>query len=287
MVNVGTIKALWRYPVKGMAGESLHTSEITSQGLWGDRLWALRDTHRQEIQSCKYRPELLQCIANIRNVDGSHGPQAIDITLPDGTVVGADDEHIHALLSTLTGHTSTLERLRPSEDLDFYRRYKKDAHPWLDELKATFERAPGEPLPDLDHLPPTAQTFVSRPGTFFLVSPLHVVTTAKFAHLKQQAPESDWSIERFRPNIVIETSPQFKGLVEQDWIGRKIQINNIVIHCTGTTPRCGVITKPQQKVAQDTHILRTVVAKAEQNVGVYGETTHTGMISVGDEVFID
>lgn len=286
MLKVGTIKALWRYPVKGMAGESMSTADISEDGLLGDRIWALRDANRQEIQSCKYRPELLRCIARFRNPVPRGGCQQVDITLPDGTVMGAEDNAIHPILSHLTGHPSTLALRRSAEDLDFYRRYKSDAHGWRNELKATFERLPAEPLPDLDNLPQTAQDFVTLPGTFFLVAPLHVMTTASLDFLKRQAPNADWSIARFRPNLVIQTEPQFQGLVEQAWIGGQIHINNVIIQCNGTTPRCGVVSKPQQGLATDLQVLRTVVARADQNVGIYATTSQQGVISVGDAVFV-
>jgi hypothetical protein len=60
MIKVGTIKQIWRYPVNGIAGEQIEQCELGSSGLNGDRIWALRDIARQEIQSRKFRPELLR-----------------------------------------------------------------------------------------------------------------------------------------------------------------------------------------------------------------------------------
>lgn len=286
MVKVGKIKALWRYPVKGMAGESLQQCQISDQGLLGDRVWALRDSRRQEIQSCKFRPELLSCVARFRDSEKIGNGEQVDITLPNGEVVGSDDNLINTLLSKVVGHESSLEIKRSLNDIDFYRRHKHDDHTWLKELKLTFEREPGEPLPELDNLPQSAQDFVSIPGTFFLVSPLHFITTATINYLNNQSPNADWSIERFRPNVIIETEPEFEGLVEQSWIGHQLQMRDIAIECNASTPRCGAITKPQQNFGKDMQVLRTVVSKANQNVGVYGQTQTTGMIAVGDEVFL-
>jgi uncharacterized protein len=39
-VEVGRVKALWRYPVKSMGAESLSKVEVSWQGLAGDRRWA-------------------------------------------------------------------------------------------------------------------------------------------------------------------------------------------------------------------------------------------------------
>ena len=42
MRKLGVVQEIWRYPVKGMAGESLNRCQLTAQGLLGDRLWAVR-----------------------------------------------------------------------------------------------------------------------------------------------------------------------------------------------------------------------------------------------------
>ena len=287
MIKVGTVKQIWRYPVKGMAGESLNYCHLGDMGLQGDRIWALRDVARQEIQSCKFRPQLLRCVARCRSTQMTGAHDQVDIHFPDGRVVGGDDPQIHSLLSELTGHNSTLESLRPLAELDFYRRHKKDDHTWLEELKATFNREAGEPLPEiLDDLPLAAKDFVSLPGTFFLVTSFHLLTTATLAHMQQLNPEADWDVQRFRPNLVIETLPGMEGLVEQAWIDNKLRIGRATIACNSSTPRCGAVTRSQQKLESDSSILRSIVKQADQNLGVYGAIKQSAVIQLGDEVFL-
>ena len=43
MKTLGTIKELWRFPVKSMQGATVPECRVTSQGLVGDRCWAMRD----------------------------------------------------------------------------------------------------------------------------------------------------------------------------------------------------------------------------------------------------
>jgi uncharacterized protein YcbX len=286
MLKVGTIKEIWRYPVKGMAGESVERCSLGDMGLNGDRIWALRDNARKEIQSCKFRPELLLCSARCRSGDAAGPGDQVDILFPDDSVLGSDSTEIHARLSSLTGHASTLEPLRPDTELDFYRRHKLDDHTWLDELKATFDREAGEPLPDLSQLPQSAVDFVSLPGTFFLVTPFHIITTASLAHLKHINPRSDWDARRFRPNIVIETEPGAEGLMEQAWIGRQLVLGNAKVDCTETAPRCGAVTRAQREFAADKTILRTIVKDTDQNVGIYGSVMDSGDLCIGDFVFV-
>lgn len=287
MIKVGTVQQIWRYPVKGMAGENLNYCHLGDMGLQGDRIWALRDVERQEIQSCKFRPQLLRCVARCRSTQMTGAHDQVDIHFPDGRVIGSDDSQIHNLLSELTGHESTLESLRPIAELDFYRRHKKDDHTWLQELKDTFDREADEPLPEiLDDLPSAAKDFVSLPGTFFLVTPFHLLTTATLAHMQQLNPEADWDVQRFRPNLVIETLPGMEGLVEQAWVDNKLQIGPATIECSSSTPRCGAVTRTQQSLKSDSSILRTIVKQADQNLGIYGAIKQSAVIRLGDEVFL-
>ena len=286
MVKVGKVKEIWRYPVKGMAGEKLQKCQLGKNGFKGDRLWAVRDIVRQEIQSCKFRPNLLKCIAKFRDEESAEIGQPVDIIFPDDKIIGSDTPNIDQILSELIGYKSTLEALPSIDDIDFFRRYKPDDITWLEELKATFERQQGEALPDLDNLPQSAQDFVSLPGTFFLVTPFHLVTTATMEHMKKLNPDSDWNIERFRPNLMIETESNLQGLVEQEWLGSNVVIGESLLSCNATTPRCGAVTKEQQNLTFDPQILRTMVKETDQNLGVYGEALQAGNINVGDDIYL-
>lgn len=281
VLKVGTIKEIWRYPVKGMAGEQLPSAEIGEIGIPGDRTWALRDNARKEIQSCKFRPQLLQCTARA-NGDGRN----VDVSFPDGATLRSDDPSIHAKLSTLVGHASTIEALRPASEVEFYHRFKPAQGTWLDELATTFDREPGEPLPDFTHIPPVLVDHVSAPGTFFLVTPMHIVTTATLRHLQGKNPGGNFDRRRFRPNLVIETDASIDGLAEQSWVGKKIVIGDLTIDCAGGTPRCGAVTRAQPSFGADTSILRTIVKEADQNVGVYGLIAKSGAVRAGDAVYV-
>lgn len=102
-------------------------------------------------------------VHGLGNIASGH----VEITFPNGKMLRCDNPQANAELSALVGYDSVLQPLRPAADDNFYRRYKTDEHTWLEELKATFAREEGEPLPDLDNLPQSMQDFVSVPGTFF------------------------------------------------------------------------------------------------------------------------
>ncbi|GGD07685.1 MOSC domain-containing protein [Halopseudomonas salina] len=288
MQKVGTVQSIWRYPVKGMAGESMQQCHLSANGLLGDRTWAVQDLERQEIQSCKFRPDLLKCRASQRLDNHGDLSGQVDVSFPGGIVLGSDDPSVHKQVSDTIGYASTLQSLRPfPENAAFFRRHKADATTWLKELKATFTREPGEPLPDLDNLPPDMQEFVSLPGTFFLVSPFHILTSASLQHMQQINSNADWDVERFRPNLVIETLPGMEGLIEQTWLGKQLRIGDTTIQCTGTAPRCGAVTRAQANLQTDKSILRSIVQAAEQNLGIYGAIDGNSLLNVGEEVWLE
>jgi uncharacterized protein YcbX len=79
-----TISELWRYPVKSMQGEQLDRAVIDTDGLLGDRRFALVDDATGFGLTGRRVPELL--FASARLV----GDQP-EITLPDGTIACDDD----------------------------------------------------------------------------------------------------------------------------------------------------------------------------------------------------
>ncbi len=71
MTVAGRVAALWRYPVKSMAGEELEAVEVSWHGLAGDRRWAfIRDgqvrsgfpwlTIREQPELAHYRPRFAE-----------------------------------------------------------------------------------------------------------------------------------------------------------------------------------------------------------------------------------
>src|SRR5688572_17384109 len=147
-----------------------------------------------------------------------------------------------------------------------------------------FAREPGEPLPDLAQFPPELMDYVAFPGTFFDVTPLHVLTTASLSWLKSRNPGADWDVRRFRPNLLVETDGGVFGLVETAWVGKALRIGSVVIQCAAPTPRCGMTTREQPGLPFDKTMLRTIVKEADQNLGMYAVVGQAGDVKVGDVV---
>ena len=63
---VGTVRALWRFPVKSMLGEELEAADLGEGGVVGDRAYALVDKETGKVASAKHSklwPDLLKCRA--------------------------------------------------------------------------------------------------------------------------------------------------------------------------------------------------------------------------------
>lgn len=79
-----SVVALWRYPVKSLQGEPLESVRIGTEGLEGDRRYAIFDLTTGFGVTARRHPQLLFAIGRLR-ADGS-----AEITLPDGRISAGD-----------------------------------------------------------------------------------------------------------------------------------------------------------------------------------------------------
>ncbi len=284
MQTLGTLKELWRFPVKSMQGSTIDLSMVTPRGVVGDRAWAMRDDNRREVQWGKLYPQLMLCTARYREEPTVARIAPVDITFPDGETLGSDHPKINAKLTELCATPASLWPLQPATNLDFYKRYKPDVAKWQQEIAGVFAREPDEPLPDLSQLPAVLMDYVAVPGTFFDNEELHLITTASLAYMREKNPAAIWDIRRFRPNFFIETPPSVHGLAEQAWVGKRLAIGEVELEISAPTPRCGMTVRPQGTLPFDKTILRTIVKEGNQNLGVGAHVKKAGMVRAGDEL---
>jgi len=305
-MHIGTIKEIWRYPVKSMAGEQLDSTTVESLGIPGDRGWALRDETTGEITNGKRFPLLMQCAARYRtDPEGSTIPPA-DITFPDGSTTATDAGDVNERLSALLGKPVTLWPRLPADNLEHYRRKStaarvvgrlarvrafRSALPTLvsvgnanAELRKMFSREPNERIPDISLLPPELIEFTSPPGTYFDAFAIHLLTTPSLTLMQRLNPEANWDRRRFRPNFLIES--ELHGFIELEWNSQKLRIGSSIVQCQIPTARCGMTTHAQKDLPKDPSVLRTIVKDADQNLGTYATVITSGTVKVGDAVEI-
>lgn len=85
------VTQVWRFPVKSLQGEQLDSVPVNSEGLEGDRSFALFDRSTGFGLTARRVPELLFAAARTRPDGG------VEIILPDGTI-GTDDDALSAWL---------------------------------------------------------------------------------------------------------------------------------------------------------------------------------------------
>lgn len=281
MTTIGTVREVWRYPVKSMGGERVEQTTLGPLGVPGDRGWALRDETAGEIRGAKKLPGLMMCTARYLTEPGAGAVPQAEITLPDGSNIRTDAPDLADRLSALLGRAVTIWPLQPAEARDHYRRGMPD-HPDMEqELRQIFGRTPDEPLPDLSVFPPEIFEFTSPLGTYFDAFPLHVLTTASLAAM---GPAEQFDVRRFRPNVLVETTGDQDGLVEVAWSGRQVRIGGAVAHVQMPAARCSMTTHSQPGLPKDPSVLRAIVGRAEQCLGAYATVVTPGPVAVGDPV---
>jgi uncharacterized protein YcbX len=270
------ISQLWSYPVKSMVGGIVDSVELTSLGIAGDRHWAIRDLENGGIRGAKKIGDLMKCTA-VRNGD------AVNISLPNGSVVSSSDVDVNSRLSEALGISVALESLPADGNLQHFRRGPGDSDDPLVELRSIFGREENEPLPDFTVFPPEVMEFESPPGTHYDCWPLLVMTTSALQALRAALPESVIDIRRFRPSIMIDGAEA--GHPEFTWKGRTASIGSAVIEFLDPCPRCVMVTREiNADIPQDRSILRHIVRDLNQNLGVYARIVQPGSVSVDDTV---
>jgi hypothetical protein len=269
--RVGSVAALWRYPVKSMMGEELNSCDVTERGLLGDRQFAVVDRSTGKVGGAKNPGKW----GNFFDFRAAYvePPQAgakmspVRITLPDGTAVTSEQGDLDQILSRAFGRDVTLEEARPD-----------------DRPSGAMAEEYWPDMAGLDYRD-TVTDFEMPPGTFFDIAVTHLLTTATIDHLRALYPQGRFEARRFRPNIVVSTGPEDHGFVENDWIGHTLAIGDRVrLAITEACPRCVMITLPQGDLPKDSGILRTAAQHNAVNVGVYASVLSGGTIRRGDAV---
>lgn len=270
-VQVGSVAALWRYPVKSMMGEELTSSDVTDRGLLGDRQFAVVDRATGKIGGAK-NPRKWGNFFDFRAAY-AEPPRAgatmppVRITLPDGAAATTGQGDLDQVLSQAFGRDVALEEARSADKSQGATAEEY----WLD-------------MAGLDYRD-TVTDFEMPAGTFFDTAVVHLLTTATIDYLGALYPQGRFEARRFRPNIVISVPEEDDGFVENGWVGRTVGIGgNARLAITESCPRCVMITLPQGDLPKDSGILRTAAHHNGVNVGVYASVISGGTIRRGDAV---
>jgi len=272
-----TVSSLWRYPVKSMAGEELNAVDVTASGLRGDRAYALVDTANGKVGSAKSVRrfgELLKYQAKFVTQPESEGVvPPVRITLPDGTTLDSEQPDAQAAVAAAFGSQVSL-RSTAADGL-------------------MLEFAPGTLGGKYAKVTEVPVAGAAPRGTLFDYACVHILTTSALQRLQEAYPEGQFSVQRFRPNIVVDCAGE-SGFVENSWVGHTLAIGReVILRVSIPCPRCVMTTLPRLDLPHDPKILRIAVQLNTQNlgdfgnlpcVGVYADVVKPGRIRHGDPV---
>ncbi len=269
-IPAGVVGALWRYPVKSMAGEKVASLFVNDRGVWGDRAYALVDRATGKLASAKNPRKwqtLFDCRAHFVRAPEPAAPlPPAVITLPDGGCMMTDDALAGVRLTQVLGREVTIAS-------------GGSAEPSLEEYWPDVE--------SLAHRDEVTDELI-MPNSFFDGAPIHLLTTATLAALATHYRTGYFDARRFRPNIVINTGeaepPSFK---ENDWIGRTLAIGpEVMLKIERVTGRCVMTTLAQGELPRDLGILRAAAQHNGANVGVYATVLRGGAIREADTAIL-
>jgi uncharacterized protein YcbX len=259
MELIGTVESLWRYPVKGMRGEALKEAFVGFPGVYGDRLYAFRNSvapkgfpylTSRELETMllyqpRYRnPERMTKPANLAEAEAiapgltpvyaDSMDVALDVDTPSGDRLAIGDPKLIDLLRAEIGEENELTLLRS-------------------------DRAMTD----------------CRPVSLFSI---HTV--------RQLGEELGTSLDkrRFRANIYLNLKSG-KGFDEDLFVGRRLRVGaKTTIAVMDRDPRCKMITLDPDTGEQNAKIMKQLASAHETKAGVYGAVLIEGTIRPGDEI---
>ena len=283
---VGSVVALWRYPVKSMQGEELSGAPITARGILGDRAYALLDRATGHIASAKHPrkwSKLFACRAAFVEPPRPGAPlPPVWVTLPNGDVVHSSQADVDQALSCVLNRDVALVTEAPPAPT-------REA-----------DRAPIEGVATEETIMQEAMALASPAGTFFDYAVLHLLTTTAMDRLREAYPQGRFEPRRFRPNIVVAPREDERGFVENAWLGHILRMGaGVQLRMIDPCPRCVVTTLAQSDLPHDPGILRTIGqcnAVASMTfapgvvfpavMGVYASVLQEGTLRRGDAIWL-
>ena len=259
MELVGTVESLWRYPVKSMRGEELQEAFVGFPGVYGDRLYAFRNsgapkgfpylTGREVETMLLYQPRY-------RNRERTTKP----VNLAEAEAIGAG-------LTPVYGDSTDLAL---DVDTPLGERLAIGDPRLIDQLRARIREAQ-----ELTLLRSDRAMTDCRPVSLFSIQ------TAR-----QLGEELGTSLDkrRFRANIYLDLKSG-RGFDEDTFVGRTVRVGaraTIAVMLRDT--RCKMITLDPDTGQQNAEVMKQLARAHETKAGVYGVVLVEGIIRPGDEI---
>ena len=253
---VGTVEALWRYPVRSVLGEALETATLGENGVIGDRSYSVIDSDKFAMVSAAMSARKWSALVSVRAefVDEptpDAPPPSVRLRFPDGTELLSDNPALAERLTALTGRTVSL---------------------WSGQAAGAGKSDEADARADGK----------TSPAAPYELTPIHLLTTATVRAANAVYPEGVFDPIRFRPNIVLDT-PNATGFAENEWLGKTLAIGEHVrLKIDADCVRCVMTTLGHGGLEEDQKILKTVYKENNRNFGIYASVAALGQVRAGD-----
>lgn len=271
-IELGHIRALFRYPVKSMAGERVECARLGWHGVEGDRRWAVRrvaDGGAFPWLSASRLPELL-LYQPFGRQEASGEPLPTHVLTPEGKEYAITDDALRRDIAARHGAEVELMQFRNG--------IFDDAAVSALALGTIRGIAREAGLPET---PPPAPP---RSGEGSSALPLSVAGAAG----RGWGGVLGWDdARRYRPNLVIETKDG-RPFEEDRWVGKVLEFGEDetgpAISVTMRDLRCVMINLDPDTAVANAEVMKAAVRLNENYAGVYGTVVRTGELRVGQVV---
>ena len=238
--EIGRVIALYRYPVKSMAGEPLDSATLGWHGFTGDRRFAFIRVGNQTgfpWLSASKLPQLICYKPYSRDLKES-ADLPTHVRTPAGREVELRGEELREELSTAYGSEVEVMQLK---------------HGVFDEADVS-------------------------------------IISQSTINAVEQETGIRLEIERFRPNVVVETL-EGKPFEEDGWVGKIIRFGRDkdapAINVFMRDVRCVMVNLHPSTAEANPNVMKSVVRMNKNCAGAYASALKTGIVSVGDKIFLD
>ena len=229
-VELGKIHAIFRYPVKSMAGEETDAASLGWYGIDGDRRFAFRRVNDQSgfpWLTASRLPELLL----FKPINTS----PVYVRTPEGRELALHGEELRAEISRRHGAEVQLMQLN----------------------QGIFDEAS-----------------------------ISLISLATIRRIEQEAGRL-LEIQRFRPNLVVETLSE-EPFAEDQWVGQCLvfgaETEAPAMNVMMRDKRCVIINLDPATAQMDPRVMESAIRLNQNNAGVYCTVTNTGVLAIGQRL---
>jgi len=248
--SIGTVKSVWRYLVKSMAGEEVPAIYVHETGLNGDRVYAFSDnnhrksrsglpyfTAREQSQLLLMSPKITREPDKSKSYPEGYKPEVI-VSVPSGGItkeVPIEDPSVIAHIKSVCA----------SRDIDITLDYRREG---IQDNK-----------------------------------PVSLIGLRTIERLSSEV-EMNLDPRRFRENFYIEWEDD-EPFFEDGLVGRSLQVGSeLLIHVVKRNKRCAIPCFDPTTLKMDKRVLGIIAENHNNYAGVYAVVRRPGLVRSGDSI---